>query len=95
MNAASQDAPARPDSSGQTAAADRDNGGGEDRVVGPPPPVPGAVDWRALAKDHGVTVGGLLRKAREFAMARSLPQPAAIEEVTDEQVVADIMDWLG
>lgn len=72
-----------------------DNGGAQ--VVGasavPPPPGPG--DWPALAKAHGVTLAGLLRKGREFAEARGVPLPASIEEVTDEQVVADIVDWLG
>ena len=70
---------------------------GDAQVVGasvaPPPPGPG--DWPALAKAHGVTLAGLLRKGREFAEARGLPLPASIEEVTDEQVVADIVDWLG
>lgn len=75
----------------------RDNGGAQ--VVGgstaPAPSGPGPVDWPALARLHGVTVAGLLRKGREFAGARGLPLPGSIEEVTDEQVVADIMAWLG
>jgi hypothetical protein len=75
----------------------RDNGGAA--IVGastaPDPSGPARIDWRAVAKEHGVTVNGLLRKGREFAGARALPPPASIEEVTDEQVVADIMAWLG
>lgn len=70
-----------------------DNGA---QVVGAAaPPSPGPGDWPALAKAHGVTLAGLLRKGREFAEARGVPLPASIEEVTDEQVVADVMDWLG
>ena len=70
-----------------------DNGAQVVGAAAPPPPGPG--DWPALAKAHGVTVAGLLRKGREFAEARGVPLPASIEEVTDEQVVADIVDWLG
>ncbi len=70
---------------------------GDAQVVGASaaPPPHGVGDWPALAKAHGVTVAGLLRKGREFAEARGVPLPASIEEVTDEQVVADIVDWLG
>jgi hypothetical protein len=84
--------------SGQTAPADRDNAVEPETVVVGSAAVPGPTtpgDWPALAKHHGVTIAGLLRKAREFAGARALPLPASIEEVTDEQVVADVMDWLG
>lgn len=72
-----------------------DNGGAQ--VVGgsTAPSPPGPVDWRQLAKAHGVTVGGLLIRARTFAENRGLPAPASIEDVTDEQLVADVMDWLG
>jgi hypothetical protein len=83
--------PAAP--SGQPAPADRDNAVEPETVVVGSAAAPG--DWPALAKHHGVTIAGLLRKAREFAGARALPLPASIEEVTDEQVVADVMDWLG
>lgn len=71
-----------------------DNGAGDRGPTAAPPP-PGPVDWRELAKSHGVTVGGLLIRARTFAEKRGLPAPAAIEDVTDEQLVADVMDWLG
>ena len=77
----------------------RDNGGTDQIVDGSTAPAPprsgGPVDWRELAKRHGVTVGGLLIRARSFAEGRGMPAPAAIEDVTDEQVIADVMDWLG
>ena len=89
-----------PASSAQTAAGGPEavgDNGGAGQVVGAPaaPSPPGPVDWRELAKTHGVTVGGLLIRARAFAEARDLPAPASIEDVTDEQLVADVMDWLG
>lgn len=70
--------------------------GGAGQVVGAPvaPSSPGPVDWREVAKTHGVTVGGLLIRARTFAEARGLPAPASIEDVTDPGVVADLMGWL-
>lgn len=88
-----------PASSGQTAAggpeAVGDNGGVGVVAASTAPSPPGPVDWRELAKKHGVTVGGILIRARTFAEARDLPAPASIEDITDEQLVADVMDWLG
>lgn len=81
----------------------RDNGGAQ--VVGGSTapassgPVPrlatGGIDWRELAKRHAITLGGLLIRARSFAEARSLPLPGAMEDVTDEQLVTDLLDWLS
>jgi hypothetical protein len=72
---------------------------GASAVPPAPGPVPrlatGGIDWREMAKRHGVTVGSLLVRARGFAEARSLPLPGAMEDVADEQLVADVLDWLG
>lgn len=88
--------PGTPAPSDQTAAggpeAVGDNGGVAVVGASTAPSPPGPVDWRELAKAHGVTVGGLLIRARTFAEERNLPAPATIEDVTDEQVVADVMD---
>ena len=74
-----------------------ENGGGQivEPSTAPPPPRPVAGDWPALAKHHDVSLSKLLLVAREKAVARALPPPGSIEEVTDEQLVADLMDWLG
>lgn len=55
----------------------------------------GGVDWRDACKRHGVTQADLLRKAQEFSLGRALPVPETLAEITDEQVVADLADWLG
>jgi hypothetical protein len=72
-----------------------DNGGAQ--VVGgsTAPSPPGPVDWRELAKAHGITPGAILMRARQFAKWAALPEPASIEEITDERIVADVLDWLG
>lgn len=72
-----------------------DNGDGAVVEPSTAPPPPGPADWPALAAKYGVSVPGILRKAREFAGARGLALPASIDEVTDEQVVSDVCDWLG
>lgn len=80
----------------QTAAvADRENGGGEATVVGSPPPAPGPVDWREVAKQHGVTPASILVRARQIASAKGWAQPGAIEDVTDEQLVAAVLEGLA
>lgn len=52
-------------------------------------------DWRALAAKHEVTREALLEAASGMAAARDLPAPTTMAEVTDEQLVADVLDWLG
>lgn len=67
----------------------------------PPPPGPlprlatGGIDWREVAKRHGTAEGKLLLKARKFAEARGMEPPAEMKDVADEQLVADLVDWLG
>lgn len=70
-------------------------GGAGEQFVGTPVPAPGPVDWPALAKAHDVSPGKLLLVAREKAGARGLPLPGALEDITDEQLEADVRDWLG
>lgn len=64
-----------------------------------PGPLPrlatGGVDWRDACKRHGVTQADLLRQAQEFAKGRALPVPETLAEITDEQLEADLTDWLG
>lgn len=55
----------------------------------------GPVDWREVRKQYNVTHADLLRKAQEFAKGRALPVPETLAEITDEQVEADLADWLG
>jgi hypothetical protein len=55
----------------------------------------GGIDWRHLAKLHEVSEGKLLLQARKFAAARGLEPPGELREITDEQLVADVVDWLG
>lgn len=68
----------------------------------PPPPGPalprpatGPVDWRELAKRHNVTVGGLFIRVRGHIEGQGLPAPAAIEEVTDEQLAEALVSLGG
>lgn len=72
-----------------------DNAGATIVEASSAPSPPGPVDWRALAAQHGVTPGKLLIQARAFAKARALPEPAALDEITDEQLAADVVDWMG
>jgi hypothetical protein len=77
---------------------ERDNGGAA--VVGASTaPLPrlatGGVDWRDACKRHSVSQGDLLRQAQEFARGRALPVPETLAEIADEQLVADMVDWLG
>lgn len=73
-----------------------------DRGASAAPPVPGpiprlatgGIDWREVATRHGVTVGKLHLKAREFATSRGVEPPAEMKDLTDEQVEADVIDWL-
>lgn len=74
------------------AAGDRDNVAGEP-VVGPAA-APGR-DCREIAKQHGASAAGVLRKARECAVARGLPEPLSMDEPLAEQVEADLIDSLG
>jgi hypothetical protein len=55
----------------------------------------GAVAWADVAQLHEIKPSKLLTKAREFAVARGLEQPLALEDVKDEQLEADLVDWLG
>ncbi len=94
-------------SSDQVAAQEPEEAGenGGTSVVGgstaPPPPGPlprlatGGIDWREVAKRHGTGEGKLLLKARKFAEARGMEPPAEMKDVADEQLVADVVDWLG
>ncbi len=55
----------------------------------------GGVDWKDACKRHSVTQADLLRQAQEFSRGRALPVPETLAEITDEQVVADLADWLA
>ncbi len=55
----------------------------------------GGVDWKDACKRHGVTQADLLRQAQEFSRGRALPIPETLAEITDEQVQADLADWMG
>ncbi len=54
----------------------------------------GPVDWRELAKRHNVTVGGLFIRVRGHIEGQGQPAPAAIEDVTAEQL-AEALVALG
>ena len=99
-------APTTPSSGGTAPSGDHaatiepeggDNGATDRGVTAAPLPrlATGGVDWRDACKRHNVTQGDLLRKAQEFAKGRALPVPETLAEITDEQVVADLADWLG
>lgn len=55
----------------------------------------GGVDWRDACKRYGVTQADLLRQAQEFSRGRGLAVPETLAEITDEQVIADLADWLA
>ena len=55
----------------------------------------GGVDWRDACKRYGVTQADLLRQAQEFSRGRALPVPETLAEITDEQVEADLADWMA
>lgn len=50
---------------------------------------------RAAAKRAGVKDAQLLIQARQFAAARDLPLPETVADITDEQVAADLIDWMS
>ncbi len=102
-------APTSPSSGGTAPSADQiagdepeggDNGEGVQVVdTSSTAPLPrlatGGIDWRELAKRHGVSEGKLLLQARKFAAARGLEQPGDLRDITDEQLEADLVDWLS
>jgi hypothetical protein len=55
----------------------------------------GGVDWRHVCKQHGITQGDLLRQAQEFARGRDVAVPETLAEITDEQVIEDLREWVG
>ncbi len=55
----------------------------------------GRPDWQALAAKHDISRERMLAAAAEFASGRGLPAPASMAEIADEQLEADMLDWLG
>jgi hypothetical protein len=87
---------------GEQAPAQTSGGGagGSSAAQAPPGPLlprlpTGGVDWRHVCKQHGITQGDLLRQAQEFARGRDVPAPETLAEITDEQVIEDLREWLS
>lgn len=60
-------------------------------TVGANEPAP---DWKKLARQAGLTVTKVLRRAREQAAEMQLAVPSSIEDVVDEDLVAVLRTWL-